>query len=753
MSQTPMFEQYRALKAAQPDAILFFRMGDFFEMFFEDAELAARELDLTLTSRNKNDPSPIPMAGVPHHAAPGYIQRLTDAGYRVAIAEQVEDPALAKGLVKREIVRVVTPGVVFDSSTLAGHAATWLAAITRGEAGGYGLAFLDATTGDLRVTEVDQLPAARAEIGRFGPRELIPGPGVDPRELGEALDGVTVSVGDSESWGGAATAAILGLIAIPEPLAAAAAAAVLHYARTRLGRDLGTTVHRAQRYRAEAFVVVDETSRRNLELFKTAIDGRRKGSLVDLLDQSSTALGSRRIGDWLSFPLIDRPAIEARLAAVEALVDHPSARRELRAALAEVADVARITARVAQGTANPRDVRALGRSLLAVPAVIGAVAEIGAARPHLPSESLRKVLAALAHDIDRTVVDEPPVAVGEGGLIREGVHPELDELVRTSLDGVSVIDALEAEERSKTGITSLKIRSNRVFGYYIEITTAHLHKVPDRFLRKQTLSNCERFVTPELKDLEDRVLGADSRRKALEAELFAGLRDRIAARSPELGQIADHLASLDALSTFAEVAVRLRWARPTIDAEVGVDITGGRHPMVEAATAERFVPNDVSLDRERQLVILTGPNMAGKSTVLRMVAIVALLAHAGSFVPAESARIGLCDRIFTRVGAADDLRRGRSTFMVEMSETATILTEATRRSLVVLDEIGRGTSTYDGLSIAWAVAEDLHDRIGCRAMFATHYHELCELPTLLPRAVNQQVAVSESGDKIVFLRR
>lgn len=760
---TPMFEQYRSLKAAHPDAILFFRMGDFFEMFYEDAELGARELELTLTSRNRNDPEPIPMAGVPHHSAAAYIQRLVDLGHKVAIAEQTEDPALAKGLVRREIVRVVTPGVVFDPTTLLGHQSNWLATICRGGQG-YGIAFFDVSTGDLRTTLVGQAQVAIQELQRLSPREAILSPACKLSDLAAGLEGATMSTIEAALWDEATARTELGAVlgadsgaqiaALP-PLCASACGAALRYARERLGVPL-RNVTRAAIYRADAHLVVDETTRRHLELFRTMMENKRSGSLVSLLDEAGTPMGSRRIADWLSFPLLDPAAIALRSAAVGALADNARARADLRALLREVSDVERIVARVGQGSASARDLRALARSLVVLPNLIEQTKSLPELAPHVVADPCADVQA----DIDRTLVDDPPLALTEGGLIREGVDKELDEQVKLSLDGVSIIDQMEGQERELTGISSLKIRHNRIFGYFIEITTANLHRVPDRYMRKQTLSNCERYVTPELKELETKVLGADTRRKELELELFRALRDRVMAASKRLVAVARTLSEVDALCALSEVAVRYRWVRPTIDDSRTLDIVAGRHPTVEVALlnsrsgSERFVPNDVRLEPEaRSLVILTGPNMAGKSTVLRQVALITLLAHIGSFVPADSAHIGLCDRVFSRVGAADDLRRGQSTFMVEMSETASILHQATDRSLVVLDEIGRGTSTFDGIAIAWAVAEDLHDRIKCRALFATHYHELCEFAENAPRAANQHVAVSESGGEIAFLRR
>ena len=757
-----MFEQYNALKAAHPDAILFFRMGDFYEMFWEDAEVAARVLDLTLTSRNKNDPDPVPMAGVPHHAADGYIQRLVDEGFRIAIADQVQDPAEANGLVERAVVRVVTPGVVLDPGALDARSSNWLLGLWQGE-GGVGLACLDLSTGDLRGTSLPTLAAALAEVHRLEPREALLAPGLaEEPALAEALrrHGTLTSRVEPEAWSTreavrelreTLSVADLSGFGVDEkdPLVRAAGA-VVRYARDTSGGAL-RNVHALRPYRTDGYMVLDETTRRNLEIFRTLLGGRRKGSLLGLLDRTATAMGGRLLREWLALPLLDAAAIERRLAAVSTFSEEPEVRSTVRQALQEVADIERIGARVAQGTANARDLAALRRSLQSAPVVLSALEGLPALTALHPDD----LCGDIAEDLARWLVDDPPQALTEGGLLRRGAHEELDELVELSVEGVGVIGRLEEREREQTGIGSLKIRKNKVFGYFIEVTRAHLHKVPDRYLRKQTLTNAERYVTPELKELEERVLGADERRKALEYELFVALRERVAEQGERLSALARELAAIDVLANLAEIGVRHRWVRPELAAEPVIEVTAGRHPVVEALLLEeRFVPNDTALDtRQRQLVILTGPNMAGKSTIMRQVALIVLLAQIGSFVPAESARVGLCDRIFTRVGAGDDIARGQSTFMVEMSETASILHQATGDSLVLLDEIGRGTSTYDGLAIAWAVAEDLADRIRCRAMFATHYHELCELAESRPGVVNQSIAVSEWGEDIVFLRR
>ncbi|TNE87791.1 MAG: DNA mismatch repair protein MutS [Deltaproteobacteria bacterium] len=759
---TPMFQQYHELKASHPGAVLFFRMGDFYEMFYEDAELAARELELTLTARNKGDPNPIPMAGVPHHAADGYIRRMVEAGYRVAIAEQVEDPALAKGLVRREVVRVVTPAVALDPTAHEASAAAWLMAV-EGQGTAWGIAALDVSTGAFRVTEVSTAEAALAELQRLDPREVLLGPACREEPVltaGIRALGPLVSQVEDEAYteaeGMRELCEVLGVTDLMgfgvrdgHPAIGPGGAAV-RYARHNMGGALHN-LHSITPYTIEGFMVVDDTTRRNLELVRSIRGGTRKGTLLGLLDQCCTAMGSRALRDRLSFPLLDPAQIEARQSALGELTDDHTLRKDLRAELKSVADIERIGARVTQGTANARDLALLRRSLFAVPRVL----QLLDLAPALAAVAPRDLCTDVAEDLATWLVEDPPQSLTEGGLLRRGAHDELDELVRLSLEGIGIIAEVEERERDETGISSLKIRKNKVFGYYIEVTRAHLHRVPDRYMRKQTLTNAERYITPELKELEDKVLGADERRKELEYALFAELRARVARHSARLLDLGRSLAQLDVHAALAQVAVRHRWTRPEVDTSTTLVIEGGRHPVVEAMLdEERFVPNDVFLDtEERKLVVLTGPNMSGKSTVMRQVALIALLAQIGSFVPADRAVIGVCDRIFTRVGAADDVARGQSTFMVEMAETAAILHGASPRSLVVLDEIGRGTSTYDGLSIAWAVAEDLAVRVGCRTMFATHYHELCDLAEFVDGVANQSVAVSEWGDEVVFLRR
>ncbi|MCB9678505.1 MAG: DNA mismatch repair protein MutS [Alphaproteobacteria bacterium] len=748
-----MFEQWNRLKAANPTALLFFRMGDFYELFFDDAKVAARELDLTLTARNKQDPDPIPMAGVPHHAAGGYIQRLIEAGHRVAIAEQVEDPALAKGLVKREITRIVTPGVVLDPTQLDQRTPNYLAAVTH-EGETWGVALLDCSTGELKATEVASIDEAGAEIARLEPREILYSNAAIERDLRRWSKGMIASPPVDGSFDIQAARGVVSRVlgGLPAGLTAATTCAVgaaLAYGLEVSGGELDN-VSGIDLYRASGFMVLDDTTRRNLELFRTLRTGKRRGSLLHLLDQTVTAMGGRRLREWMAFPLLSPHDIALRREGVSSFVREPGIREEVRSLLAHVSDIERIVARVTQGTAHARDLAALGRALDVVPDIVAVCHAEPGLHAELPSDLMRDV----KEDIQAWLVADPPQILTEGGLVPAGAHAELDRLTQLSLDGLGILTDLEEREREASGIASLKLRNNKVFGFYLEVTRAHLHKVPERWLRKQTLTNCERFITPELKELEDQVLGADDRRKRLELELFVALRERVGEHAARLGALARKVSNLDAMAGLAEVAVARAWSAPEVDDSHDLEIEGGEHPVVADSLEDaRFVPNDVSLGPERQLIVLTGPNMAGKSTVMRQSALIVLLAQMGSYVPARSARIGLVDRIFTRVGASDDLGSGQSTFMVEMAETATILHEATSRSFVLLDEIGRGTSTYDGLSIAWAVAEHLAQKTRCRAIFATHYHELCDLAADIDHVVNQSVAVSELGEEIVFLRR
>jgi DNA mismatch repair protein MutS len=759
---TPMFVQYLALKDENPDALLFFRMGDFYEMFFEDAIEGASALELTLTARNKGGENPIPMCGVPHHAAARYIERLTAQGYKVAIAEQIEDPATAKGLVARAVVQVVTPGVVLDPRTIEATRNNFVVAICQSEDGAsFGLAVVDISTGQAKVAAFDTFDVLNDEIARLEPSEAVVGTNSRERFQSVIHDaGSTLSVIEDEAFSNEEASREIKThfaVASPASLGLADAApttgamgALIRYIRDTNAQAL-SNLHTVSIYSTYDHLVVDETTRRNLELFRSLSTQKRKGSLLHILDKCATVGGSRKLREWLGAPLISRTKIEDRASAVEAAFHDEVHSEEVRGALREVADIARLTARVAQRTANGRDLVALKRSLRAIPDVMSSLSNLSAFASWMPSDPCTDILDGL----DFWLASDPPASISEGGLIRQGAHEELDELLALSVNGLGLISALEEAERQATEITSLKVRRNKVFGYYIEVTRANLHRVPDRYVRKQTLSNCERYITPDLKELEESVLGADERRKALEMSLFTDLRERVASQGERLITLADAVATLDLLTSLGTVARREHWVRPTLDDGTALDIVGGRHPVVEASLVEdRFVPNDVQLDtKTRRLIVLTGPNMSGKSTIMRTIAIVALLAQMGSFVPATRAHIGVVDRLFTRVGASDNLASGQSTFMVEMAETSSILRSATGRSLVLLDEIGRGTSTYDGLSIAWSVAEHLVDRIGCRAIFATHYHELCELAQSRPTVVNQSVAVKEWGEQIIFLRR
>ena len=749
--------QYLKLKASVPDAILLYRMGDFYELFFQDAVDAAEMLELTLTSRNKDDPDSIPMAGVPHHAMPGYLKRLIALGKKVAIAEQKVNPNNPK-MMDRELVRVVTPGMPMDDDGLEARESCWLAGICQQKGGLIGMAFLDFSTGEFRITEVADLDDAVAELERMEPRELVVPEDLAEEEVLKYLLSRTSHTTPDPAWfdidaGHRGVCQILGTRdlagfgATELTAAIGAAGAVVSYARETARVSL-KHINAVKPYIVSGHMVFDEATRRNLEILRPMRGSGRKGTLLWLLDRTCTAMGGRKMREWLSRPLVDVPAIESRQDAIEALWEG-RLRRGIRDNLKQVSDLERLAGRVAQGTANARDLIALAASLAALPAVFTPLRSLPVFEGRIPTDLVQEVHT----DIGQWLVAEPPTAVTEGGIIKPGAHKPLDELISLSRDGKSSMAAMEVREKEKTGITSLKVKHNRVFGYFLEVTSANLHKVPKTWIRKQTLSNSERYITPELKEFEEKVLGADERRKAMEYDLFLALRTRVTAAVSRIQDLASAVSFLDAIAALADIAVENRYVRPVVHAGDDLEIVEGRHPVVESMNMdERFVPNDVRMDGERRLIILTGPNMAGKSTVMRQIALIALMAQIGSFVPAKRARIGICDRIFVRVGASDDLARGRSTFMVEMSETALILNQATSRSLVLLDEIGRGTSTYDGLSIAWAVAEAVHDRLRARTIFATHYHELTALADSKPRAANLHIAVSEWGNQIIFLR-
>jgi DNA mismatch repair protein MutS len=763
-ADTPLMRQYREMKARHPDALLLFRVGDFYEMFCEDAEEGARLLGLTLTSRNNGAAAEVPLAGIPARALEDYLGRLLRLGRRVAICEQVEDPAEAKGIVRREVVETVSPGAVLSDRLLEARRPNHFAAIA-GAPGDpvLGLAWADVSTGEFAAALVPGAEVA-SELGRLEVSELLlpqawEGAALeldrDPArtyredwrfdpELGReelarhygvhGLEGFGVRPGGSDAPAVAAAGALLAHLREMQP------AGVRHLRPLRMERG-------------QEALVLDDMTRRNLELVEPLRPEPGARALLDVLDETLTPMGARRLRAWCLRPLAEVCAIRRRLDAVQELFDDRARRTRVRECLRGIADLDRLAARAAAGRATPRDLLALGRSLDALPDLRAALGDPAA-------DALRAVADALAGlddvaDLLRRGIDpDAPPALGEGRVIREGYAPELDELRRTRDGAVDFIAALQARERARTGIASLKVGYNKVFGYYLEVTRPNLDRVPPDYERRQTLANAERFVTPELREWEAKVLTAEERIAELEARLFREIRERVGAEVARIQTAAAAVAELDTYAALAHVAERRGYVRPEVDDGYRIEIRGGRHPVVETTMPRHaFVPNDVVLDRDERVWILTGPNMAGKSTVLRQVGCIVVLAQMGSFVPADRARIGVVDRVFTRVGASDSLARGHSTFMVEMTETAAILNGATERSLVLLDEIGRGTSTYDGVSIAWAVTEYLHERVGAKTIFATHYHELTQITELLPAAVAYNVAVKEVGDRVVFLRR
>ena len=778
---TPMMRQYSAIKADHPDSILLYRMGDFYEMFLADAELAAPLLDITLTSRDKGKSDPIPMCGIPVHAAGGYVKRLAELGHRVAICEQVEDAKLAAGkrLVRREVVEVVTPGLVGDPEGLDACREVSVAALWPGTGDEpAGLAVLEASTGRFEATHAaaGKEPLSTAlleELSRIGPREvLVPSSAAEMLEprLRARLGDVAVTAVDAASFDpSAAPAQPEGFTASDASPALRAAAGVLTYLHAHQPFAV-RQIARLRIYALSDTMILDAATCAHLELFESAEDRSRRHTLIERIDRTTTAPGARLLRRWLSYPLLDPSAIALRHDAVGSLADRDRVRARLREALAGVGDLERVLAKCARPGSTPRDVAALGRAVAALPGVgtalardEGSLVEAAASAPLLRAPEPVPVVADL---IGEALVDDPPAiprgsrGAGEIGYVREGFRPELDLLREAARKGREWIAGLEARERERLGISTLKVCFHPVHGYAFDVTRPHLARVPDDWERKQTLKGSERFSTAELREVADRVLGAHERAAALEREIFEALRHETLEHSGELQAAARAVATLDALASFAEVAREDGWVRPDVNSGRILEIRRGRHPVVDQVLRENagdeFVPNDANLDPESsQILLLTGPNMSGKSTYLRQVALIALLAQIGSFVPAESARIGVVDRVFTRVGASDRLARGESTFMVEMRETAQILSQASDRSLVILDEIGRGTSTFDGLSIAWAVVEHLHDTpgLGARTLFATHYHELADLAQSCPRVRNAHFEVREWGDDVVFLRR
>lgn len=792
---TPMMTQYRRIKSELPkDALLLFRLGDFYEMFFEDAQAGAQLLNLALTQRNG-----IPMCGLPYHAANGYLGKLLRHGRKVAICDQTEEPRPGK-LVQREVTAILSPGTHFDERLLQSDRNNFLAAVWN--AGGvHGLSCVDLTTGEFRVTELDSPKSLLAELERLRPAEvMVPAEDVRLRAL---LLGVEEAdpAADLRTSTGAQCVGYEGWVFRPETAlftlkdhfkvesvdgfglrnrdtAAGAAGAVLHYLVHHLRRDV-SHLTRLTFYQVADYLVLDSISLRNLEILEPLHgDGSRNMTLFGALNRSVTPMGARRLRDWLTQPLASVDAIRRRQEAVSSFLDQPGGLEAFRARLREVRDLERTLARLSLGSGNARDLVVLRLGLHQLPDLRQTLARIPGLAPQSGAgepSSLEQLHAGLVEQpalielLERAIVDEPPLAVKEGGLIRDGFSEELDEVRSASRGGKDWIAKLQQDEAARTGITSLKVGFNSVFGYFIEVTKANLAKVPPEYIRKQTVANGERFITPELKAMESKILGAEERATKLEYELFLRVREEVLSQLKEIQGTAAALAQLDVLSTFAETARLHRQVCPEVGDSGVLEVREGRHPVLEQTLPDgRFVPNDVRLDVEReQIALITGPNMAGKSTYIRQVALIVLLAHTGAFVPATSARIDLVDRIFTRIGASDDLARGQSTFMVEMSETANILNNATRRSLVILDEIGRGTSTFDGLSLAWSIVEHLHHQVGAKTLFATHYHELTELGShpdapdapgapdgaRLARVRNHHVAVREWNDQLVFLRK
>ncbi len=765
---TPMMQQYMKTKEEYKDCILFYRLGDFYEMFFEDAKTVSRELELTLTGKACGLPERAPMCGVPFHSVEGYLSKLVSKGYKVAVCEQMEDPALSKGLVKREVIRVVTPGTNLNVQALDESRNNYIMSIVY-VSDRFGISFADVTTGDYFVTEVDTLRRLTDELYKFSPREIICNEalfmsGMDMEEPKERLGAAIYSL---ENWyfddelckkellEHFQVKSLEGLGVTDFGCGVIAAGALLRYL-TETQKTSLSHMSRLRPYVSGNFMIIDSSSRRNLELAETLREKQKKGSLLWVLDKTKTAMGARTLRSYIEQPLIDRDRIEQRLAAIEELNSQLITREELREYLNPIYDLERLIGRISYQTANPRDLIAFKTSL-------GMLPHIRLLLKDLKSPLLKKIykeldaLEDLYELIEQSIQEEPPVSIREGNIIKDGYQEEVDRFRTAKTEGKSWLADIEVKERDRTGIKNLRIKFNKVFGYYLEVTNSYKDLVPDDYIRKQTLTNAERYITPELKELEDTILGAEEKLTALEYELFCRVRDQIGSQVLRIQKTAKAVARLDVFTSLAFVADKNHYVRPKINNRGVIDIQNGRHPVVENMISNgMFIANDTYLDKgANRLSVITGPNMAGKSTYMRQTALIVLMAQIGSFVPAERADIGIVDRIFTRVGASDDLASGQSTFMVEMNEVSNILRNATADSLLILDEIGRGTSTFDGLSIAWAVIEHIADRrlLGARTLFATHYHELTELEGVMEGVNNYCIAVREKGDDIVFLRK
>ncbi len=766
-----MMKQYKRIRAQYPDCIMLFRMGDFYEMFGEDAVLGSQLLDIALTSRNRGKPDEVPLCGIPYHALEVYLRKLIKKGYKVAICEQVEDPKTAKGLVKRDVVRVVTPGTVVEPGLLSDKESSYICSV-HVDHNDIGFAVIDLSTGDFHITElrgVDSAVALRNEFSRWEPKELVVQERLADSQLIKDLLGAgpKAMLTKIEDWVFERDYCLRQLIehfevqsldgfgCASRPLAIIAGGALLHQLQKTQKRDL-SHISAVRFYTDSGFMQMDEATLRNLEITRSAIDGKRNGSLLWLIDQTQTAMGARLLRRWLLHPLINVKRIDQRLDAVLEFKDNFLLRDEVRQLLKPVRDIERLISRIDLGTANARDLVSLRESLSMLPKLYRAMSKV---RSPLLASLVKNAdtLSDVASTLAEAIVAEPPFTVRDGGMFNDGWDEQLDELRSIARDGKKFIAGLEAQERRRTGIQNLKIGYNRVFGYYIEVKKSAADKAPADYIRKQTLLGAERFATAELKEWEEKVLSADEKIAELEYQLFSALRKSITKETTRIQKAARTAATIDVLASFAQVASDNRYVRPTVDNSTALVIKDGRHPVVEKVyLSQEFVPNDLRADCEsNQILIVTGPNMAGKSTYIRQAALIVILAQTGCFVPASEAQIGTADKVFTRVGATDFLLRGQSTFMVEMNETANILNNATPKSLIVLDEIGRGTSTYDGLSIAWAVAEYLHNtkKVAARTLFATHFHELAELAMMFDRVKNYNVSVREWGDRIVFLRK
>ena len=765
MAITPMMQQYLQIKEENPDTLLFFRLGDFYELFFDDAELVSKELELTLTGKDCGLSARAPMCGVPYHAVDTYVARLIEKGYKVAICEQMTDPAESKGLVERAVTRVVTPGTVIESNMLDEHCASYILALCM-QKNRAGIAFCDVSTGEFFIHQVsDAANRLHDELARIMPREIL----VSEDDLHElkpyaAAHGIALTKLNSDwlqysaaskvlnAHFGNKTISNLGTEQLRQGISAAGA---LMCYLTETQKNSLRHINHIQRYHSDRYMALDASARQSLELTESLRARSRRGSLLWLIDKTVTSMGSRMLRSWVEQPLVEKDAIESRLDAVSWFVEHPFQREALQEALKPVRDVERLLSRIAYDSVNARDCLALLASLNAVPHLSSAVYD---ADSSLIQEvcAMLEPLTDITDLLERAIDPDAPLSVKEGGIIREGFHAELDELRNASTSGKRWLSELEVQERENTGIKNLKVGFNRVFGYYIEVTKSYYDLVPARYIRKQTLAAAERFVTEELKNLEKKILGAEESSMRLEYQLFVEVRTVLNQSLDRLGRVAQAIKTLDALVALAQTAAENDFVRPSLNEEGVYDIKDGRHPVVEQSIGhDRFVPNDTLLDESGRVMIITGPNMAGKSTYMRQVALIVLLSHVGSFVPASYANVSITDRIFTRIGASDDLFGGQSTFMVEMSELSTILKFATPKSLLILDEIGRGTSTFDGLSIAWAAVEHIANpkKCGARALFATHYHELSELEGRMEGIVNYRITAMERGNEVIFLRK